>query len=438
MAGSEQTRKSTSVPEARSLQFRRAGLILAALTVLLVLVGAIGWIVRERRRIQELAAATRAAVARHDLAQAQTLIDRWIEARPGDGEPHALCARINLIRHDPAKVIESLDRAAERQYDPAAIALTRAILIARSGRSTEAIPILQRAFATPGPLDPEVADALVRAYLSSFQFGPAAYVLARWIKEVPDDARPYLYRNEIDQRSDATADVMIANYRMALQRDPNLDKARLGLADKLRDSQRSDEAEVEYQAYLERHPQSVEAHVGAGQIALRKGELAKAVEHFEAALRVDPKEPVALRELALIDVRSGAYDRACRRLETVIQVDPYDPEVHLSYSRALRFAGRTEEAKKEAETVERLRKDHQEMNDIRRAIVEKPNDLEIRLRAAKWLLDHGHDAEGLEWTQLTLKEHPGHPATCRMLEEYYRRKGNAGLANYYKLAAKPQ
>ena len=34
-----------------------------------------------------------------------------------------------------------------------------------------------------------------------------------------------------------------------------------------------------------------------------------------------------------------------------------------------------------------------------------------------------------------LREHPNHPRTCVTLADYYRRKGNVGLANFYKLSA---
>jgi hypothetical protein len=94
-------------------------------------------------------------------------------------------------------------------------------------------------------------------------------------------------------------------------------------------------------------------------------------------------------------------------------------------------------SREETAAVERLRKEHLEMADLRKALVARPTDLDLRFKAARWLIEHGHEAEGLEWTQLILRDRPGHPATCRLLSDHYRKKGNAGLANYYKFAASP-
>jgi tetratricopeptide (TPR) repeat protein len=255
------------------------------------------------------------------------------------------------------------------------------------------------------------------------------------MKDAPGDGRPYLWRNEIDPRIDADAAVVIRNYRMALQRDPSLDKARLGLADKLREQQRSDEAEVEYDLYIKRNTKNVDGHVGAGQTSLQKGDVAAAVRHFNDALAIDPRDAVALRELALIDLRNGRYTQARDRLKTVIEVDPYDPEIHSSYARALKMSGDAAKALEENATTERLRKEHRRMNELRVKLVERPDDLALRNEAARWLLEHGHEAEGLEWTKLILSKQADHPETNALLAEYYRKRGNVGLANYYKMAA---
>jgi predicted Zn-dependent protease len=399
--------------------------------------GAGAWWAVERSRSDALAREVREAVSARRFDEAQRAINRWAARRPHDGAPYYWRARVEVARNHAQPALDAMDEAVRRHYDVAPVAVLRAVLLARAGRHQEAEPILRKAFDESKALDPEVAEALARVYLSTFRLYSASKVLDRWVKEDPDDPRPYLYLTEIDQRSDLEPSVLIGHYRMALQRDPTLDKARLGLADTLRDTQRSDEAEAEYAAYLARNPRSVDGHVGAGQVALRKGDLKAAERHFAEALAVDPREPVALRELAQIDLRAGRYARARDRLKTVVEVDPYDPEVRLSYARALKMSGDEARSREETAVVERLRKEHSQMADLRKELVARPTDPDLRFRAARWLLEHGHDAEGLEWTQLILREAPGHPDTCRFLTEYYRKKGNIGLSNFYKTAASP-
>ena len=403
-------------------------LVLAAVTV-----GAL--YSQQRAKAMARAQAVRLMVAERKFDEARTLIDAWIAGRPDDGEPYYLRAKIEVAANRPDAALAAMRLAVQHGFGDEPINVLRAVLMARVGEADAAEPVLRRALDSSTESQPEVAEALARIYLSSFRLSQAAGALERWMKDDPAAGRPYLWRNEIDQRIDAEAPVLIRNYRMALQRDPSLDKARLGLADKLRETQRSDEAEAEYAAYLKRNPKGVEGHIGSGQTSLQKGDLAAAIRHFEDALAIDPNEVTALRELALIDVRQGQFRRACGRLEKVVKIDPFDPELRANYSRALKMAGDEASAREQSAAAERLRNEHREMNVIRLALVDKPGDLALRFDAARWLLEHGHESEALEWFKLILGKQPGHAPTCALLADYYRKTGNPGLSNYYKLAA---
>lgn len=80
----------------------------------------------------------------------------------------------------------------------------------------------------------------------------------------------------------------------------------------------------------------------------------------------------------------------------------------------------------------KLKSDQTKIEELRKAIVEKPNDINLRVEAAQWLINHGHEKEGLEWAELVLKENPRHLGMCQFLKEYYRKKQNFGLSNYYE------
>ena len=51
---------------------------------------------------------------------------------------------------------------------------------------------------------------------------------------------------------------------------------------------------------------------------------------------------------------------------------------------------------------------------------------------AGWLIEHGHEEEGLDWTRLILAMKPNHPPTCRFLADYHASNGNQGLANDFR------
>jgi predicted Zn-dependent protease len=388
----------------------------------------------------ELATARRQTVesilARHETEARQRLA-AWSAREPRSGEVEYHRAWLEVAFDHPAEALDAMRRAVSLGYPEEPVLVLRAVLLARAGQFAEAEPVLARAMVAGTEPRAEVAEGLSRIYLKSFRLAETIQALEVWMKVAPEDPRPYLRRNEVDERINADPAVLIRNYREALRRDPTLIDARLGLAEKLRETSNFDEAEVEYAALLERDPRNLRGLVGAGRVALLKGDLTAAAKAFEDAIAINPREKVALRELGLIDLNGGRIPQACERLKAAVEADPYDPEVRYSYARTLKAAGQTARAAEETAATEQLKKEQEKMMELRQALVERPDDVDLRCRAARWLIEHGHEKEGLEWTGLILRQKPGHAATCRLLAEYYGRKGDTGLANYYRLAETP-
>jgi tetratricopeptide (TPR) repeat protein len=421
-----------------SSRLPRLLLKIAAGTVLALVVGAaLVHYVRVRGRIDTAARSAREALAARRFDEARNLIDQWAGLAPGNGEPDYVRALLENEADRPAQALDSIRRAKDHGYPDKPLLILRAVLQSRAGQFEEAEPVLRKAFEDSVEPKAEVAQALARIYLRSFRLAESSRALERWMQVAPDDARPYLWRIEIDERINSDPPVLIRSYREALRRDPNLLDARLAMADKLRESSLVDEADAEYLKVLESDPKSIKGHTGAGQVAMLKGNIQDAIRHFEETLRLDPKETVALRELGLIDLKFGRHTKACERLRLALESEPNDLTLRYSYARALNMAGDKARAAEETATIERLRKEQEEIARLREKLAQRPNDLDLRSTVAKWLIEHGHEKEGLEWTSLILLERPGHAATCRFLAEFHGRKGNLGLANYYRVAASP-
>ena len=92
---------------------------------------------------------------------------------------------------------------------------------------------LEAAYRQGIPPRAEVAKELARIYLSTYRLAHAAEAIETWRTLDHSDPQPYLWANEIAMRSEVDPSVLIRNYRAALDRDPNLAKARLGLAQQL-------------------------------------------------------------------------------------------------------------------------------------------------------------------------------------------------------------
>ena len=356
-------------------------------------------------------------------------------ARPRSGEARYYQGWLALVDQQPREAVEAVDLARKLGFDPIALDVLAAIYQARAGRINVAEPILREAFDRKWEPQAEVARELARIYLATYRLTQAAEVVERRRELVPTDPQPYLWSNEIGSRSGATPAVLIRNYRAALERDPNLDKARLGLAEQLSKDRRFDEADQEYRTYLRRNPTDAAALVGLGRNAFQDGDIDGAIKQFEAALKVNPRQRDALKELAQLDMRFGRFDQACRRLELLTQIDPFDHEVRYSYAQALRMVGQTEKSRAENERAAQLRNDHEQLVRLRSNIVQDPDDLKSRFAVARWMLTHGHADEGLKWTREILRVAPRHAATHQALADYYTKLGDSGLANYHRTMA---
>jgi tetratricopeptide (TPR) repeat protein len=377
----------------------------------------------------------RIAVEAGRYDEARRIINRWLDARPGSAEAHFLLARVALAEKRPDEIAEAFGKAQELGHDAEELGRLRGLLLVFIGRPEEAEPLLVAALERADGDDPEVAEALASVLLASYRILPAKVVLEHWMRSTPDDARPYLWMTEVDRRTQAAPPVLLGHYRAALDRDPTLDAARLGLARALLEASRHDEAAEHFAEYLERHPDDPDALVDAGRTALDRGELDDAARYLDAALGLSPGDAEALRERGVLDLRLGNPEVALDRLDAAVERSPFDREAWYHRAQALARVGRIEEAAGAQARSEDLLEDEQRLDALRKGLVRSPDDRDLQAGIASWLFDHGQPEEALRWTSLILKFSPDHAPTLQLLADYYSRIGDHGQANYYRMQA---
>ena len=410
--------------------FRRRWWLVTILAVLSAL-SVSGWVAWERPSRQASAEARRAlAAGRYE--DAWNVLERWTRARPRAAEAHYLRAKTAIAlgrRHD---VTVSLKEARALGYPEDGLAVLRALIDARNGRLAEAQPVLARAFAEARAPDLMIDEALARVYLETYDFPHAGAVLTRWARDAPTDPRPPWWRARANLRRDAEPNVVIADCREALRRDPTLAEARLGLADLLRREHRNTEAAAEYDAYLASKPDDPAGHLGAGSNRLELGDLDAARRDLDRALVLDPENAEAHKERAKLDLRLGDAAAALGHLDRAVAVLPHDPALHYSRRLALTRLGRLDEAKQEQQVMDRLKADLDRMNELQARLAGSPHDAHLQTELARWMLAHGYDKEGEKWARKVLGEHPGNPETCLLLADYHERLGQWERAQYYR------
>jgi tetratricopeptide (TPR) repeat protein len=411
---------------------------LACVALGLLATGLVAARLREEASVRAEASSAFRAFRSKRFDEALVSLGRWLHARPSSPDAHHLQARIAYAQGRFHESEVALARAKGLGLDEYLAERLDALLLARSGRAAEAEPTLARIFQASGDPDPEVAEVLARIYLETYRLGMAGAVLERWAREAPEDPKPYLWMTEIDTRAEQGGpEKAVGHYREALRRDPGLDKARLGLARALRESNRPEEALREFDLHLERHPDDVDARVEAARACLTLGRQADAISQLDRALSVDPDHVEALQEQAAIDLSLGGAERAIERLDRALKVDPYHAEATFRRGMALARLGRDPEAKAAFERSESLRADQARLRDIQRQFNANPADNGLRLAIARWMFEHGQPAQGIRWAKTVLGAVPTHREANLLLAAYYESEGDAGMANYYRLQAAP-
>ena len=83
----------------------------------------------------------------------------------------------------------------------------------------------------------------------------------------------------------------------------------------------------------------------------------------------------------------------------------------------------------------RLRKELDRLHEARSRLIASPHDRKSQLEIARWLFDHSHGEEGARWAEKILRECPDDAEASRLLADYHQRRGEMGLANFYRLRA---
>jgi tetratricopeptide (TPR) repeat protein len=420
---------SPSVP-ARHWSRRRRLRVVAILT--LAILAASGFALYPIVAVESQERAIRRWLRAGRTDQAAQGVEQWLKASPHSAAAHYYKARVAWLQQDLPTVDLELSRARELGYAQASLERLRGLLLARGTQTSEAERLLRPALEDAHGNDPEVAEALTRIYLGTFRLGEAAQILDRWMQESPRDARPYMLRAEIDVSNREGPEILLERYRSALARDPTLEKAHLGLAEQLRFKGAYAEAAAEYAVYLARHPDDAVACAWAAHNAMEMDNLAEATRLFNHALARVPNDPEVLAVGAALELRQGHLEEALGYFTQAVKAAPFDHR--LRYRRVLLLSrlGRKAEASAELAMVDRLKKDLAQFAQLRKELLRNPTDPRLRSEAATWLMDHGHEEEGLEWANLVLRSDPAHPAMNRLLADYHRKKGHVGLANFHE------
>ena len=139
-------------------------------------------------------------------------------------------------------------------------------------------------------------------------------------------------------------DKAIDHYQKAVEINPNLAEARNNLGLALVQKGRVDEAITQYQKALEIVPYDAKANNNLGFALAQKGQMDQALEQYRKALEIDPDNVQAHENLGLALVQKGEGDDAIAQLQKAVELNPNVASYYCNLGLALAKKGQLDNA----------------------------------------------------------------------------------------------
>jgi tetratricopeptide (TPR) repeat protein len=396
--------------------FRRGLLVLGGLIVLAVGGGALGvylW-------AQYHHGAAAKALARFDFDQAQHHWRLYLKIWPKDSSAHLAAAQTARRRgkfDEAAGHLESVERL---QGVTAGTALERILQQAQKGKRGDVEQRLLALLENDDQDTPLIYEALGQGYLAGFHLPEALHCLDQLLEHQPENvlgltgrARVWQLWNQFDKA--------VADFQKAVDLHPELDKARLGLADSLNHVGRVREAVAQYEILRRRQPNDLEVLLRQARCWQDLNELETAREMVAKVLAEKPDWILALVERGRIALRMRQPAQAEEWLRRAVQLAPRDRDAHFVLHLCLECQDKKEEDRQCLARLKDIQNSATHLAALLGEVVRSPHEPGIRVELGKLYLRDGDEQQGIRWLTSALDEDPRYEPARAALATYYQR-----------------
>lgn len=379
--------------------------------------------------------AARAAAGRRDFARARQELAKCIALAPDRADARLLAARTARRMGDYAEAEKQLKECQRLKAPVEAVKLERALLRAQRGEVEDVEKYLTTAVKKGHPDRVLILEALARGYLASYRLPDALRTLGLWLGKEPKDAEAFYWRGEVFRQL-SRAEKAVADYRLAIELDPQHDRARLRLAEGLLQSGDAEEALKHYQRLQKRRPKDAAVRLGLARCAVEMGKTDEGKKILDRLLADEPRNAAALSERGRVALQEDQAAAAEKWLRQAVALAPADYTANYRLAMCLSLPGKDEEFRKQLARVKRIQEDVERLQTIiRTTLPESPTSPAVRHEGGMILLRLGRDAEALRWLAAALRLDPRHKPTHRALADYYTRIGKKELAAKHRRLA---
>ncbi len=258
-----------------------------------------------------------------------------------------------------SEAVEAFAELAKKQQNSVETAYFLALSYFNAKRTTEAETEARRALrldagfsdahallgiilAARGTANPEAMESLTQAVALAPKNSDAVFYLGR-LQYVARD-----YQNSL------------RNLQTAVGLNPKSIEARFFLGTVFEAANESEKALAEYQEIIKLDEKSFYGQVGLGALYVKQGKLDEAVKALNRAVSIEKNSFEANWALGRALILQEKFAEAADILEKAVDLQPTRTDARYQFAIALRRLGKTEEAKREFDLVEKLNKEFRE------------------------------------------------------------------------------
>lgn len=365
---------------ARGHAFRST--LLTACLLGLISVGA-GAAATQEPQLPSLAERAQKAVVEGRWEEAQQVYEEIVNINPRSPEAFSNLGYVLYRLENYSSAIARLQKALALNPN---LSHTRALLglcYFYTNQFSRAIPILETSVKQEKD-NPELVQHLGLAYLKVGENEKAIAMFSRWVELEPRNPDALYYKGQASLSLALTTfeklkevapnsyrmhqlqaellheqgqvEPAIAEYKLAIAEEPQMAGLRYALGSLYWENRRLDEAKNELEEELKLTSNDPGVHFLLGDIYLQQQQLALAQEHLARALEIKPELVEAQVDLAKLYRFQGHSDLAVEKFQQIARVDPDRSDVHYMLFELYRDSGQMEQARKEQEIFQTLKR----------------------------------------------------------------------------------
>jgi tetratricopeptide (TPR) repeat protein len=362
-----------------------------------------------------------AAIHEREFLLARDHLNRCLEFWPFNGELHFLMARTCRRAGDRASWSFHLFVAERLQWPKEQIELEHQLYEAQTGNVWSTEETLENYLQDEHADYELVFEALAEGYFVNNSSPDLQRLTSQWLRLFPDAWLPHIYRGHA-YSLESSQNQAVAEYRRALELNPEHEPARIWLASALMDTGQFQEALQLFEVALQNNPGNFRALYGLASCQLSLGDAPAARKMLQQLLAVSQNNVQAFLLQAKVELAEGEPERALHWLRQAERLAPREPDINHLILLVLRQLNRNQEAEKYGRRQQEIIELNERLKKLRMQFRKDSNNAALRMHIGHMYLLLGHQEEAQEWLQSALRLDPSLSEAQRELHELNKKR----------------